>query len=134
METPKSRTPSIKKTILIIDDEEDFCFFVKLNLEKTGKYDVLTATSGSDGLKLAIKHQPDLILLDIIMPVMPGTKVAEELLNQKATKDIPIIFVTAIVKRGELGPRDDKIGGRYFIFKPVKLDELLVEIENRLAS
>ena len=134
MEPSKSTSPSIKKTILIIDDEEDFCFFVKLNLEKTGKYDVLTATSGSDGLKLAIKHQPDLILLDIIMPVMPGTKVAEELLNHKATKDIPIIFVTAIVKRGELGPRDDKIGGRYFIFKPVKLDELLVEIENRLGS
>ena len=95
---------------------------------------MLTAISGSDGLKLAIKHQPDLILLDIIMPVMPGTKVAEELLNHKATKDIPIIFVTAIVKRGELGPRDDKIGGRYFIFKPVKLNELLVEIENRLGS
>jgi CheY-like chemotaxis protein len=83
---------------------------------------------------MAIKHQPDLILLDIIMPMMPGTKVAEELLNHKATKDIPIIFVTAIVKRGELGPRDDKIGGRYFIFKPVKLDELLIEIENRLGS
>ena len=132
MDLFKTRSSKVKKTILIVDDEEDFCFFVKLNLEQTGKFDVLTATSGAEGIKMAIKYQPDLILLDIIMPNMPGTQVAEELLNHKATKDIPIIFVTAIVKRGEVGPRDDKIGGRYFIFKPVKLDELVSEIGIRL--
>ena len=132
MDIFKTRASEVKKTILIVDDEEDFCFFVKLNLEQTGKFDVLTATSGAEGIKMAIKYQPDLILLDIIMPNMPGTQVAEELLNHKATKDIPIIFVTAIVKRGEVGPRDDKIGGRYFIFKPVKLDELVSEIGIRL--
>ena len=132
MDIFKTRSSAIKKTILIVDDEEDFCFFVKLNLEQTGKFDVLTATSGADGIQMAIKYQPDLILLDIIMPNMPGTQVAEELLNHKATKAITIIFVTAIVKRGEVGPRDDKIGGRYFIFKPVKLDELVSEIGTRL--
>ena len=133
MEPSKSTSPSIKKTILIIDDEEDFCFFVKLNLEKTGKYDVLTAISGSDGLKLAIKHQPDLILLDIIMPNMTGTQVAEALRNDKVTKNIPIIFVTAIVKRGEVGSMDYQFGGNYFIFKPVKLDELIHEIGTKLT-
>lgn len=56
---------SQKKKILLIDDEEDFCFFVKLNLEKTGKFEVLTTTSGSKGIILASKEQPDLILLDI---------------------------------------------------------------------
>ena len=132
MDLFKTRPSVVKKTILIIDDEEDFCFFIKLNLEQTGKFDVLTATSGAEGIKMTIKYQPDLILLDIIMPNMPGTQVAEELLNHKATKEIPIIFVTAIVKRGEVGPRDDKIGGRYFIFKPVKLDELVSEIGIRL--
>jgi len=132
MDLFKTRPSVVKKTILIIDDEEDFCFFIKLNLEQTGKFDVLTATSGAEGIQMTIKYQPDLILLDIIMPNMPGTQVAEELLNNKATKDIPIIFVTAIVTRGELGPRDDKIGGRYFIFKPVKLDELVSEIGIRL--
>ena len=134
MDLFKTRSSEVKKTILIVDDEEDFCFFVKLNLEKTRKFDVLTATSGAEGIQMAIKYQPDLILLDIIMPNMPGTQVAEELLNNKATKAIPIIFVTAIVKRGEVGPRDDKIGGRYFIFKPVKLDELVSEIGTRLNN
>ena len=66
------------------------------------------------------------------MPTMTGTQVAEELLNDKATKDIPIIFVTAIVKRGEVGRGMIKSGARYFIFKPVKLDELVDEIGTKL--
>ena len=130
----KSKTPVSKKTILIVDDEEDFCHFVKLNLEQTGNFDVLTAFNGADGISMAQRYQPDLILLDIIMPNMTGTQVAEALRNDKITKDIPIIFVTAIVKRGEVGSMDYQFGGNYFIFKPVKLNELLVEIENRLGS
>ena len=63
--------PSVsKKTILIIDDEEDFCHFIKLNLEQTGKFEVVTASNGPDGISLANRYQPDLILLDIIMPNM----------------------------------------------------------------
>jgi len=128
----KSKASVSKKTILIVDDEEDFCHFVKLNLEQTGNFDVLTATNGADGISLAQRHQPDLILLDIIMPNMTGTQVAETLRNDKATKDIPIIFVTAIVKRGEVGAAEFQFGGNYFIFKPVKLDELIKEIGTKL--
>ena len=129
----KSKTPVSKKTILIVDDEEDFCHFVKLNLEQTGKFEVLTAFNGPDGISMAQRHQPDLILLDIIMPNMTGTQVAEALRNDKVTKNIPIIFVTAIVKRGEVGGMDYQFGGNYFIFKPVKLDELIHEIGNKLS-
>jgi CheY-like chemotaxis protein len=128
----KNIAPVSKKTVLIVDDEEDFCHFVKLNLEQTGKYEVLTANSGADGISIANRNQPDLILLDIIMPNMTGTQVAEVLRNDKATKNIPIIFVTAIVKRGEVGAMDYQFGGNYFVFKPVKLDELLREIETML--
>lgn len=124
----KSKPGVTKKTILIIDDEEDFCHFVKLNLEQTGNFEVLTANNGADGINMAQRYQPDLVLLDIIMPTMTGTQVAESLRNDKATKDIPIIFVTAIVKRGEVGARDYQFGGNYFVFKPVKLDELIQEI------
>ncbi|MDP2839050.1 MAG: response regulator, partial [Syntrophales bacterium] len=101
----KSKPSVTKKTILIIDDEEDFCHFVKLNLEQTGNFEVLTAYNGADGISMAKRYQPDLILLDIIMPTMTGTQVAESLRNDKSTKDIPIIFVTAIVKRGEVGAK-----------------------------
>ena len=124
----KKLVPVTKKTILIIDDEEDFCHFVKLNLEETKHFEVLTAYNGPDGIDLAIRYQPDLILLDIIMPNMTGTEVAEALRNNKATKDIPIIFLTAIVKRGEVGATEYQFGGNFFIFKPVKLDELIHEI------
>ncbi len=129
----KSKQSVSKKTVLIVDDEEDFCHFVKLNLEQTGSYKVLTATSGAEGISLARRYQPDLILLDIIMPTMTGTQVAEALRSDDATKNIPIIFVTAIVKRGEVGARDYQFGGNYFVFKPVKLDELIHEIETKLT-
>jgi CheY-like chemotaxis protein len=132
MDLFKSRPSAAKKTVLIIDDEEDFCYFVKLNLEETGQYEVITATSGAEGIKKAIHHQPDIILLDIIMPVMTGTQVAEELLNNKSTKSIPIIFVTAIAKRSEVSRKDEKIGGRLFMFKPVRFDDLIAEISSQL--
>jgi CheY-like chemotaxis protein len=132
MDLFKTKASVAKKTILIVDDEEDFCYFIKLNLEQTGNFEVLTASNGTDGISLAKRYQPDLILLDIIMPTMTGTQVAEALRNDKATKDIPIIFVTAIVKRGEVGARDYQFGGNYFVFKPVKLDELINEIGAKL--
>jgi CheY-like chemotaxis protein len=128
----KTKASISKKTILIIDDEEDFCYFVKLNLEQTGNFEVLTANNGADGINMVKRYQPDLILLDIIMPNMTGTQVAESLRNDKTTKDIPIIFVTAIVKRGEVGAMDYQFGGNYFVFKPVKLDELIKEIGAKL--
>ena len=132
MDLFKSKPSAAKKTILVVDDEEDFCYFVKLNLEETGQYEVITATSGAEGIKKAINYQPDMILLDIIMPNMTGTQVAEELLNNKSTKEIPIIFVTAIVKRSEVGHRDEKIGGRLFMFKPVRFEDLIAEISSQL--
>jgi CheY-like chemotaxis protein len=132
MDLFKSKPSAAKKTVLIIDDEEDFCHFVKLNLEENGQYEAITATSGAEGIKKATQHQPDIILLDIIMPGMTGTQVAEELLNNKSTKSIPIIFVTAIAKRSEVGHKDEKIGGRLFMFKPVKFDDLITEINSQL--
>lgn len=126
-------TPSVsKRKILIVDDEDDFCHFVKLNLEDTGDFEVITANNGPDGIDMANRYKPDLIILDIIMPNMTGTQVEEVLRNNEATKNIPIIFVTAIVKRREVGSMDFQFGGNYFLFKPVKLDELIREIESKL--
>ncbi|MBM4271680.1 MAG: response regulator [Deltaproteobacteria bacterium] len=121
---------SLKKKILLIDDEEDFCFFVKLNLEQSGKYEVLTATSGSSGIILASKEHPDLILLDIIMPEMSGGQVAELLLENPKTKNIPVLFITAIASRREVQSQEGIIGGRNFIAKPVTPDELMARLES----
>jgi CheY-like chemotaxis protein len=123
-----------KKKILLIDDEEDFCFFVKLNLEKTDNFEVLTTTSGSKGIIMASKEQPDLILLDIIMPEISGGQVAEQLLESPRTRDIPVLFITAIASRREVQSQEGIIGGRQFIAKPVTPEELMLKINRVLAG
>jgi len=121
-----------KRKILLIDDEEDFCFFVKLNLEKTGKYEVLTTTSGTNGIIMASRERPDLILLDIIMPEIGGGQVAELLFENPKTKNIPVMFITAIASRREVQSQEGVIGGRIFIAKPVTPEELMAKIDGIL--
>ncbi len=120
-----------KAKILAIDDEEDFCFFVKRNLERLGS-EVITATGGEEGFKLARKHKPDLILLDIMMPGIDGFEVLKKLKEDTETIAIPIIMLT--------GKDDDdskiKAAGLYdedYIVKPVEVDALRSRIEEALT-
>ncbi|MCF7874063.1 MAG: response regulator [Candidatus Omnitrophica bacterium] len=118
------------KKILVIDDEEDLCWFVKLNLEEDKQYEVVVANSGSEGIEKAKKESPDLILLDILMPDMEGSEVAEKLASYYQTKNIPIIFLTAIVRKEEA---ERTIGGKHFIAKPVETKKLKASIEEVLS-
>jgi DNA-binding response OmpR family regulator len=126
----------VEKTIniLAVDDEESFTFFIKLNLQTETRHDfkVTTANSGAEGLKLARTLRPDLILLDIMMPDMSGTEVAETLLLDARTKNIPIIFMTAVVQKDEVAQEGGIMGGREFIAKPVGKEELVNRIEATL--
>jgi len=122
------------KKLLVIDDEEYFCRAVKKAIEMKRDLQVLTATRGDEGLRLARTQKPDLILLDIVMPGMMGTQVAEELLQDPVTASIPVIFVTAIVKKEEAEREMGFLGGRMFIAKPVVVDELLKKIDSLLSS
>lgn len=121
----------LKKTILMIDDEEDFCHFVKLNLERSGRYMVLTASKGLDGIALAQKSRPDLILLDVVMPDMDGGEVAWNLMNSDCTRHIPVIFLTSVLKPVEA---DHLRGKRHFLAKPVAPEKLMQKIETALGS
>ena len=120
--------------ILTVDDEESLTFFVKLNLQSEKRYDfkVTTANCGEDGLKLAKALRPDLILLDVMMPDMSGTEVAEKLQMDARTKNIPIIFMTAIVQKDEVEAKAGVMGGHEFIAKPVGKEELVCRIEATL--
>ncbi len=80
--------------ILIADDEEDILQFLSYNLQKEG-YEVITATNGAEALKLAKKEKPELIVLDIMMPVMDGMETCKELRETPETKDALIVFLTA---------------------------------------
>ena len=123
-----------KKRILLIDDEEDFCSFVKANLENTGAFDVITTTRAKEGIKLARVEKPDLILLDIVMPEISGDEVAISLLDHPETNKIPIIFLTAIITKTETGSGIVKeIGGQNFIAKPVTTNELVAAINSVLT-
>ncbi len=114
-----------KNRILLIDDEKDFCFFTEKNLEQTGEFEVFTATRGEEGIGLAREKKPDLILLDVNMPQISGPEVAEILLNDPATSEIPVVFLTAVVTKKEVGIKSiNEIGGRCFIAKPVDIQTL----------
>jgi len=124
-----------KKRILLIDDEKDLCFFLKANLENTGEFDVLVSTRGDKGIELAQTEKPDLILLDILMPGMSGDEVAEVLLENPATAKIPIIFLTAMVTKEEIGDvMLKKRGGRNFIAKPLTTKEVIAAINKVLET
>lgn len=114
--------------VVLIDDEADFCYFVKQNLELTGKFVVLTATSGEEGFILAAKEQPDLVILDVVMPGMSGGQVADKMQQSKKVSHIPILFITAIASRDQVQSHEGIIGGRQFIAKPVTPQELMARI------
>lgn len=118
--------------VLAIDDEEEFCKIIKLGLESTKKFEVLTASKAKEGLRLARTQKPDLILLDIMMPELTGTEIAEELLESDATSRIPIIFVTALLKKGE---EDYGNQNRYQVIpKPVNIGDLIKQIERAVSG
>lgn len=121
-----------KQKILIVDDEPLNISVVAEILED--KYHLLVATNGEKVLQIALSEvKPDLILLDIVMPVMSGFEVAEKLKSNPDTSHIPIIFLTAkydnesIVKGLELGAVD-------YLSKPFQKEELLVRIKNTLHT
>ena len=120
--------------ILIIDDEEDFCFFLKQNLEAVGSFEVFTSPDGEQGFELAKEIIPDLILLDIMMPGMDGPDVAAELKGDRRTENIPVIFLTAIVKEMEIKSKEGFIAGWHYIAKPVEIAKLLALINRLIPS
>ena len=121
-----------RKKILIIDDEEDFTESVKFSLEKTGKYEVRTENKGSEGLASVRAFKPDLILLDILMPDMEGSDVARQIKDDESVKNIPIVFLTAVVTKRDIDTHGEVIGGYPFIAKPVGVDSLIDCIEKNI--
>ena len=124
----------MKKRILVVDDEVALTRMVKLNLERTGDYEVRTENKGAMAVPAARKFKPDLILLDVMMPGMTGDEVAAELKEDPLLAKIKFIFVTAIVTKSETGETGSKIGGNVFLAKPVKAQELIDTIERVLAE
>ncbi len=120
-----------RNRILIIDDERDFCFFVKANLEARGGFKVETAHSGEEGLDLAASFKPHVIVLDIIMPEMDGFKVLEALKRDPKTMQIPVLMLSA---RHDDDSKIEAAGlyGESYLTKPVRIDDLLAGLKKIL--
>ena len=119
------------KKILIIDDEEEFASFMKANLELRDDYDVIFALDGQEGVKLAEKNKPDLILLDIVMPGLDGFEVLKRLRGNAETRSIPVIMVTARSDDASM-MKALKLHDDGYIIKPVRIEELEEKIEKAL--
>jgi DNA-binding response OmpR family regulator len=107
----------------MIDDEKEFCYFVKQNLELIGGFQVVIANDGKGGIEAAAREKPDAILLDIIMPRMNGFEVLRELKKNKDTSHIPVIMLTA-VDGDEAKEKAMSIFGEDYIVKPVEIEML----------
>lgn len=122
----------VGKKILIVDDERDALIVLEKRLSTAG-YSVIKADNGKDAVRLAKDEQPDLVLLDIVMPDMDGTEIGQILKNDPNTKDIPIIFLTCLFTKDDEGREGHRINSNLFIAKPYNPEELLGEIRKQLA-
>lgn len=118
-----------KKKILLIDDDQTICEFTEAVLERTGKFEVISTSIALKGVQLAEEQKPDLILLDVNMPDIDGGEVAQRLGRNPLTRDIPVVFLTSLMRKEE--ERElHTINERMFIAKPVTAHDLIERIES----
>jgi len=117
--------------ILIVDDSPTEAHVLKTMLEKNG-FDTLSATSGEDGIAMALKEKPDLILMDIVMPGMNGFQATRKIAKEPDTAKIPIIIVTTKDQETDRvwGLRQ---GAKDYVTKPAQESELISKINNALG-
>jgi two-component system alkaline phosphatase synthesis response regulator PhoP len=119
------------KKILLVDDEVDILEFLKYNLEQDN-FEVLISTNGKDALK-KISQNPDLIVLDIMMPEMDGFEIYQQIKKNKEYQDIPIIFLTA--KSGETDEiKGLDLGASDYIQKPISPKKIIARIKSNLRK
>ena len=126
--------PPARKRILIVDDEVPFTRMVKLNLEKTGDFEVRMENRATNALPAAREFKPDLIILDVIMPGMDGGDVQSQIKRDRTLREVPIIFLTATVSKREAGEGGLNSGGQLFLAKPVSVENLVSRIHEQLGG
>lgn len=120
----------MKPKILVVDDEPDVLELVEYNLAGAG-FAVITATDGAEALAKIRTHQPELVILDVMMPEMDGTEVCKLLRRDPATADIPIILLTA--RAGEIDRvLGFELGADDYVTKPFSPRELVLRVKSLL--
>jgi CheY-like chemotaxis protein len=120
--------------ILIVDDEKVTTRLLRMTLEQTGKYEVRAENDSTKVLAAALEFHPDLIVLDVIMPDMDGGDVAAMLKDNPALSKVPIVFLTATVRKSEVDARGGVLGGYPFLAKPASTDAIVEFIDKHLPA
>ncbi len=120
--------------ILIIDDDPLFSDITSTALKDAGNYEVMTENRTDDAMKTICEFMPDLILLDVMMPGMLGSEIAEQVINDPALRHIKVVFLTGMIKKAEERKRDANgpLGPR-IIAKPVDRNTLIEIIHQELS-
>jgi DNA-binding response OmpR family regulator len=119
------------RTVLVADDDEDILQLVSFRLERAG-YKVVTAADGQQALAAAREHQPDLAVLDVMMPGLNGYEVTRQLRADPATAAIPVILLTARVQEADVS-RGFEAGADDYLRKPFSPQELRSRVQAILA-
>lgn len=118
--------------ILVVDDAKNILLVLRMSLEKAG-YEVITAMDGISALEKAQDLDPDLILLDILIPKMNGFLVFEALKDDPTTAETPVVFISAKAEDEDL-KKARELGAADFLIKPVKQEQLLETVEKYLEG
>lgn len=128
----KSKKKTSRARVLVVDDETDIVSTVKYRLEFC-EFEVITAANGKEGLEKAANEKPDIILLDISMPVMNGHEMLERLKNSPDVKDIPVIVVSAFSDAKDVA-QAAKLGIADYVTKPFDFPDLMEKISKALSD
>lgn len=120
------------KRILVVDDEPDLVMILRTALQTEG-YEVVTASNGPDGLEEASNSEPDLMVLDVMMPGMSGFEVLKKLKEEPKTSQIPVIMLTGVSEREKIQEALSS-GIDYYLIKPFEFDELIEKIARALEG
>ncbi|MDP8229654.1 MAG: response regulator [Candidatus Gorgyraea atricola] len=120
------------RKILIVDDEKDLLETLAYRLKSSG-YEVITAGDGQEGMDKAKKERPDLIILDFMLPKMPGYDVCKALKSDEKYKKIPVLMFTARAQETD-EEKSRQAGAEAYITKPFESKELLAKIKKLLGE
>jgi CheY-like chemotaxis protein len=123
---------TVAKAILVADDDPDILSIVSMSLETQG-YTVYKATNGREAVDLAKQHHPDLVLMDMMMPIVSGYEAVTELKADAATRDITIVGLSAKAMATDMERATD-VGIDGYITKPFRIAQVLTVVESYLQG
>lgn len=118
-----------RRRVLVVDDEPQVTSLLQRFLERTGKYEVRTENRSRAALEAALAFRPDVVVLDVCMPEMDGSEVAQAMNEVPELQAVPVFFLTGLVGPDEIGPEGMNVGSRVYLPKPIQMADFLKRLE-----